>query len=262
MAVLQFKFDESYDNQIMSVGGWIGDEMEWKRLESRWQKRIDHENSRSRSDQQITRFHATEINGKHGEYKNWDHDMTIQFCKKLIGLLSKRKIGALAVACDMNAIQEVFPNGDPDDIKRRTYTLCFKTLMLEISDVLRNYFPGDTVLLVHDSGNWNSETLAAYDRILGEDELQIRDLFEDLKPKTSNECVGLQAADLFAYETFKGVKQKTNNPEAAMRRGARAMVNKQIPMRATWINLASAQALYKLMEESGKYPDLESKGVF
>jgi hypothetical protein len=33
VAVLQFKFDESYDQRFMSVAGFIADELEWKKLE-------------------------------------------------------------------------------------------------------------------------------------------------------------------------------------------------------------------------------------
>jgi len=44
VAVLQFKFDESYDHQIMAVGGWIATELEWKRLEGSWQRYVDAEN--------------------------------------------------------------------------------------------------------------------------------------------------------------------------------------------------------------------------
>src|SRR5450631_926624 len=96
MAVLQFKFDESYDNRVMSVGGWIGDELEWKRLESTWQRRIDFENSHNRDDQQITRFHASHMNCKDGEFENWDKDMCRKFSKKLIHLLSKRRMGCIS----------------------------------------------------------------------------------------------------------------------------------------------------------------------
>lgn len=266
MAVLQFKFDESYDSQIMTVGGWIADELEWKRLESTWQKRIDFENSHVRSDQRITRFHATEMNCKGGQYKNWDKAMCLQFSKKLIHMLSKRKMGALAVACDMNAIREVFPKGDETELKRRTYTLCFKALMVDLAHVMQSYFPGDIVVLIHDR-NWSAETLAAYnlmieeanktpDRVWGK-----RELFGGLFVKTGQEAIGLQAADMIAYETFKGVKAKTNSPEVAMRGAVKEMMNKEIPLQSRWINLAAAKALYQVMKESGIYPDLDSKGI-
>jgi hypothetical protein len=267
VAVLQFKFDESYDNQIMSVGGWIGNVQQWKRLESTWQRRVDFENAHSRDDQKITRYHATEMNCKGGEYKNWDKEMCLDFSKKLIHMLSKRRMAALAVACDMNAIREVFPKGEPSELKARTYTLCFKALMVDIAHVMLAYFPGDTVLLIHDHGNWDAEALRAYNLMIEEADREperiwgSRNLFEGLLAKTGRESVGLQAADMIAYETFKGVKARTNSPEAAMRGAVTEMMNREIPLQSRWINLPAAQALYQVMKESGQYPDLDSKGI-
>jgi len=72
MANLKFKFDESFDDKIMAVGGWIANDLEWSRLEGAWQRCIDSENERSDPNQQITRFHATEMNCQSGEFANWD----------------------------------------------------------------------------------------------------------------------------------------------------------------------------------------------
>ena len=105
-------------------------------------------------DQKITRFHATEMNCKSGEYKNWDKEMCLRFSKKLIDMLGKRKMGAIAVACDMDAIQTVFRKGDPETMKRRTYMLCMKAMMVSVGTVMQEIFPNDTVLLIHDHGNW------------------------------------------------------------------------------------------------------------
>jgi hypothetical protein len=232
MAVVQFQFDESYDSQIMCVGGVIGDEHEWKRLESRWQRRIDYENSHSCPDQQITRFHATEMNCKSGEYKNWDKPKCLNLSKRLIGLVAQRKMGAVAIACDLDALREVFPKGDEASLFRRTYVLCVKQLMVDIAHTMQDYFPGDSVLLIHDHGNWDEELLTGY-----------------------------KAADMIAYEVFKGVKAKTNSPDVAMRGPMQEMQNREIPMTARWINSRAAKALYHVMKESGKYPNLDDCGV-
>ena len=262
VAVLQFKFDESYDNQIMSVGGWIGNELEWKRLESRWQRRVDFENAHHADpDQQITRFHAAEMNCKSGEYANWDKGMCLQFSKKLIHMLSQRRMGAIAMACDMNAIREVFPKGDKASLIRRTYVLCIKQLMVDLAHAMESYFPGDHVLLVHDHGNWDEQALRGYNLMIDDPAWKYKALFEGLLPKTGKQSVGLQAVDMIAYEVFKGVKAKTNNPDVAMRGAMQEMVNKQIPMEARWVNLKAAQALYQTMKESGKYPELDNGGV-
>jgi Protein of unknown function (DUF3800) len=261
VAVLNFKFDESYNDNIMCVGGWIANELEWKRLETRWQKRIDFENSHSGPDQQITRYHASHLNAFDHEFKNWDKVRSLQFSKKLIHMLSMRKMGAIAMACDMDAIREVFPKGDEADMKRRTYVLCIKQLMVDIAHAMEDYFPGDTVVLVHDHGDWDEQALKGYNLMIDDPAWKYRSLFEGLMPKTGKDSVGLQAADMIAYEVFRGVKDKTKNPDVAMRGAIQEMLSKQIPMSARWINLDAAKALYSTMKESGKYPTLDEQGV-
>jgi hypothetical protein len=191
VAVLQFKFDESYDGRVMSVGGWIADEQDWKKLESTWQRRIDLENRHNRPDQQITRYHATHMNGRHEEFANWDGEMVLLLTKKLIGLLDKRKMGGIAMSCDMEAIQSVFPGGDVQGKKRRAYVLCMKQMMVEIAVIMEDIFPSDTVLLIHDHGTWDSEALEGYNLMIDDPDWPRRKLFEGLVSKTGKESVGL-----------------------------------------------------------------------
>jgi len=263
VAVLQFKFDESFDNQIMVVGGWIATELEWKRLEGSWQRRIDHENSRSDPNQQITRFHATEMNCKAGEFKHWDRRRCIQLSRKLINMLARRKMGAIATGCEMDAIRQVWPKGDEKSIKRRTYVLCMKQMMVDIAHTVEEYFPGDTVLLVHDHGSWDDAVQEGYNLMIDEPDWVRCKLFEGLVSKTGKDpsAVGLQAADMFAYEVFKGIKAKNLSPDSEMRPVMKEFTNQRVPMCARWINLPAAQALYRIMKDSGKYPDLDSQGV-
>jgi hypothetical protein len=85
---LIFKIDESYDNEksIMLVGGWIMEEKQWVGLEKDWQNCIDETNQANRPDQQISGFHATELNGFKDEFKNWDKPMSEAFTGKLVHL--------------------------------------------------------------------------------------------------------------------------------------------------------------------------------
>lgn len=260
MAVLQFKFDESYDRQIMSVGGWIANEHEWKRLETRWQRRIDFENARNRPDQQINRFHGTEMNCRAGEFKNWDKEMCLQFSKKLIKQIGNRKMGAISIGCNMDSIRTVFPGSDAEGMARRTYLLCMKQMMVEIAHIMEETFPGDSVLLIHDHGNWDEAVLQAYNLMMDEPDWRGRGLFDGLLAKSGKEAVGLQAADMIAYETFKGIKAKTISNDAEMRGAMRALAAKA-PIRSRWIDLGAAQALYRIMKESAKYPNLDTMGV-
>jgi hypothetical protein len=126
---------------------------------------------------------------------------------------------------------------------------------------MQDYLPGDSVLLIHDHGNWDEELLTGYKLMIDEPGWAPRSIFEGLLPKTGKAAVGLQAADMIAYEVFKGVKAKTNSPDVAMRGAMQEMQNREIPMTARWINSPAAKALYRVMKESRKYPNLDDCGV-
>src|ERR1039458_1906107 len=73
MAVLTFKFDESYKSKrTLIVGGWIADEKQWKRVESRWQKAIAFENKTLPPEHQIKRYHAAVMNAGDPPFDGWD----------------------------------------------------------------------------------------------------------------------------------------------------------------------------------------------
>jgi hypothetical protein len=263
VAVLQFKFDESFDRQIMVVGGWIASELEWKRLEGSWQRYIDAENEVSEAEQKITRFHATEMNCKGGEFKHWDHRRCVRFSRKLIKLLARRQMGAIATGCNMEVIQEIWPKGEDRTLKRRTYVLCMKQMMVDIAHLMEDIFPGDRVLLIHDHGNWDDAAVEGYNLIVDDRDWNRGHVFEGIVSKTGKDpvAIGLQAADMIAYEVFKGIKAKTVSKDAEMRAVMKEFINRDVPMRARWIDRKAAEALYAVMKASGKYPDLDNRGV-
>ena len=251
VAVLQFKFDESYNDRFMCVGGFIGDESEWNKLEKLWQKRVDFENGHNRADQQITRFHASHMNAHDHEFKNWDGDMCKKFSQKLIGLIGKRSIGAIAIAADIDALKTVFPSEDGSARQDSSYGLCIKQMMVEIGAIMREYFPGDQVLLIHDHGDWDVEALAAYNKMVDDPNWVSRELFVSITPLTGSQSVGLQAADLIAYEMFRRVKDRELKNSEDMRKAMKEMEKRRVPIIAKYMNFDAVKALRKIMEESG-----------
>jgi ethanolamine utilization microcompartment shell protein EutS len=255
VAVLQFKFDESFNERFMCVGGFIGAESEWKKLEKLWQKRVDFENAHNQADQQITRFHASHINAHDHEFKNWDKEMCKKFGQKLIGLIGKRSIGAIAIAADIDALKSVFPSEDDSVRKDSTYALCIRQMMVEIGHIMREYFPGDQVLLIHDHGDWDIQALAAYNRMVDDPKWISRELFVSIAPMTGAESVGLQAADLIAYEMFRRVKDKELKNSDDMRAAMKEMKKRGVPVAARYMDINGVKALRRIMEESGLHDD-------
>jgi hypothetical protein len=256
MAVLQFKFDESYNERFMSVAGFIADELEWKKLEHKWQKRIDFENSINRPDQRITRFHAANLNAKTYDFEFWDASMSAEFSSRLIRLLGERRMGAVGISADMDAVISVFPSQDTKSLKN-LYTLCIKQMMVEIGHILREYFPGDQVLLIHDHGNWDTAAQEAYNLMVDDDRWEPRKLFAGISALTWQQSVGLQAADMIAYEVFREVKAGGIHTDHERRPAIRAFEKQRIPVSAQFMNLETIQALHDVMEASGNHLGLK-----
>jgi hypothetical protein len=259
VAVLQFKFDESYDDRFMSIGGWLAHESEWKRLESSWKNCIDRLNFNNRPDQQITRFHATYMNRYEKEFLNWTPEMSAQFANKLTGFIGKRNLIYVSIGADMHAMRKVFPKSDPKS-QDNAYTVCIKIAMVEIGHIMRRFYPNDQVHIVHDKGNWDLQALAAYNLMADDLEWNNRELFVGITSMTGSQSVGLQAADLIAFESYKALFKKLVHNSDEMRKAMQALYFKGTRGVHKYLDLKGIEVLKKTMYESGKYPKLDEGG--
>jgi hypothetical protein len=235
----------------MVVAGWIAEQKEWRRLEAQWSRCIERQNAKSRPDQKITRYHAAPMNGYDDEFKNWDEDMSKDFSANLIRILKRRQIALVGVGCDMEALKDVFPIG-PDDRRENAYGLCVKQVMVSLGHIMRAHFPNDQVMLVHDHGDWDMQALTAYNLMVEDKSWPSRHFFHSLTSLTSKESIGLQAADLIAYETFKRVYNRlvknSNELRWALRQFAEVM-----PSDIRLLGRPAINALRERMKESVKH---------
>jgi hypothetical protein len=172
--------------------------------------------------------------------------MSVAFSKKLIGFIAKRQMGAVCIACDMDALKEVFPEGKSNR-QDSTYALCIKQMMIEIAHIVNQYFPGDQVLLLHDHGSWDKQALHAYNQMVDDPAWAARKMFVGLLPRTWQQSVGLQAADLAAYETYRRAKAKEISNDEGMRGALQEMLRKKIPISSKYMSLKAVEALREIM---------------
>jgi hypothetical protein len=142
VAILAYKFDESYETRCFSVGGWIAEEAQWTRLEQQWRKRIDLQNRNAAPNQQITRYHAQPMNGGYEEFAHWTSGMKHRFGGKLLDIILRRKMGLICCGLDMDAQEPVFPQSDSEiDNRVRAYIICIRVLMAEIGYLMQDHSP-------------------------------------------------------------------------------------------------------------------------
>jgi hypothetical protein len=191
---LIFKFDESYDNakSVMLVGGWLMEESQWKQLESDWDACINAINKAHRADQRITRFHATEVNGFKGEFKNWDKPMSETLTAKLVAILKERPSMFVVAATNMQDMVKVFPETAATALES-ALGLCVKQVMISLGQVVRKNFARDKLAMVLESGNMDDQANAAFKFMVSDKKFKARKLFNSLSFVVGKPA-GMQAA--------------------------------------------------------------------
>ena len=203
--VLAFKFDESHKNsRSFVVAGWMGEERHWKRVEKRWQKAIAFENKTLPGERKISRYHASHMNANDCEFKGWENESyrKLRFTKKLLKIVGVSQLSAVAIGLDLDAFLKIFPDRDPPDFGI-PYVICIRQLMYEIAFAMQEWPEDCRVALVHDHGDWDKLALEGYNQLVDDPEWEHRHRFVSITPLTWKDDVGLQAADLIAYELMR-----------------------------------------------------------
>jgi hypothetical protein len=228
MAVLTYKFDESYkEARTLMVAGWLTDDRQWKRTESRWQKAIAYENRTPPQGRKISRYHAAKMNANDGEYRGWENESyrKLRMTRKFLKIVSNVNMCAIACGIDLKAAREVFP----DETLSDAYVLCMKEVMVEIACAVEDSGEDHRVVLIHDHGNWDRDALEGYNSLVDDPSWLRRYRFVSITPLTWRDDVGLQSADLIAYELLRSLDDRLWT-QRDMRLALKALLgmNKQI----------------------------------
>jgi hypothetical protein len=227
--------DESYNEHVFCVGGFLAPEPLWKSLEDQWVARLQYENEKSAVGgyPRITRYHATDcanLKGEFQETRGWDINRQVKLTKRLCEIIGDEAPAGLVVGGrteDMKA----FLNGAPDCPKQSLYDLCFRMTMLLIVSVMRERFPGTRVGIVIDRGK-NFESVARHGfEFMSEDDTvpYLRECFTGLDVEDSVTCTRLQAADFMAYEAMRQL-EFLRRGRHDMRKSLRALIGTEIPL--------------------------------
>jgi len=216
LAIYRFFCDESYDsdpnaaNTITAatagphipasyvVAGFFAEEAVWAEIEQRWSE----ENRRAG----VTRYHATYVNSRTGEFEGWGKDQQDAYSKNLLKILRDQNKKLYAIACGLLArdYEEVI-SAEGREKFGAPYVVCFKTVIGMIAQELeiRNFEPDDKFAVVFDHGDHDVETVDAFLRMKYHPDYRFGHRLASCTPGDWKEYIQLQAADLIAYETFK-----------------------------------------------------------
>jgi hypothetical protein len=200
MAMYYFFCDESYDSQSVPpktfvVGGFFAQDKVWEEIQKRW----DEANKRV----QVSRYHASHVNAYDHEFTGWSKEKGLAYSKELLEILSDQQKKLQAVICAVfGADYERVIDEDGRKKLGNHYVLCFKTCVAIIAKEMRSFAPEDQFSVILDRGDWQNEAQKAFYDLKRETDWEFSFRLKECSvggPAT----LGLQPADLIAYETFR-----------------------------------------------------------
>lgn len=252
MVVFTYKFDESYKAaRSLIVGGWIGDDAQWKYVQERWREAIAFENQTLPPGLKISRYHASEMNARDHEFEGWESERMKRFTTALLEIVGTSGLVAVTCGIDLAAFLSLFPHRDPPDYGV-AYGMCMKELMRQIAKAMDDWEPEYRVALIHDHGDWDNLAHDAFYQMIDEPNWAHRERFVSLTPLSSYHDVGLQAADLIAYESMRWMDEHLLTGREDLRAPLRELLKKTEGAFGIYFNRAYLENFRRLLIDEGK----------
>jgi hypothetical protein len=211
--MFRFYCDESYDSNemnelnIITISGFFSNETAWKDIENAW-KEINNRYG-------ISCFHATDLNGARKEFDGWNKLKRDCYSGELLNSLKEKKKKMVAYNCGMqaNKYREIINENGRNKLGEPWFA-CFKTCIAMIAKHMET-LPHDYrfIVFVEKGSGFDKQAKEFFKKLASNQSFRYRHRLEDCVSASPEEYVGLQVADLMAYEYFKRIKNKDNDSE-------------------------------------------------
>jgi hypothetical protein len=232
--IVEFSFfcDESYDPpktkrlkgspplepKCYVVGGFIGDQRTWEKVEGRW----DRKNKRVG----VPRYHAAHLNAATWEFDGWGKTRRLRYSKGMLRILKdqKKKLHGISCGLYVDDYRRII-SADGQRKMGHPYLVCFKECIATIAQHMEygGFAPEDTFSVVLDQNEHQIEAVDFFYK-LKKSNFPYRHRLETCTPGLATKYIGLQAADFVAYETFR-LMQSIRNEIAQIRHALNVMFN-------------------------------------
>jgi hypothetical protein len=218
---------------------------EWAKILRSWRGIICHYG--------VTRFHATDCSNGHGEFEGWSKFRRTSLFKKTIDILSTHtNARAYSVGIVLDDYNQVVDKASKvDELFGGPRSLVFQLL---IQDVAKDRHGPVAIVMDRPDKGWGQL------KVLFEKTKQLGrpwcDNLHSLTPGNASRFLGIQAADLLAYEKYRHLNQRTNKePKREARQSLRRLVvEKSLFGKGLYFERS---ALVRLIEECKKSGNIE-----
>lgn len=258
--------DESYNAKelkLFTLSCLMATGKDWAEMERAWKLQLTVKNKQLKREGRplISRYHATDCNGRHKEFAGWTRDERDDFVLKLFHIFKRIPLNATAYDIDLDDLVEVFPEWGGDKLEAGYYALT-KFVMFTIGADFDKWGNGHAhmrgkpvkVTLIHDrtaNGKYDPTILKSFNEQIADPDSECAKYFTTIAPMAWGDCIPLQPADLVAFEIFKDLQGQAKARER--RRSFSALID----METFGIHTKSfTKEVLVLMRE-----DLEKRGV-
>jgi hypothetical protein len=210
--------DESYgeDKNVFAWSCLIATGSHWFKVERQWKLHLRAKNKELKQAGRplISRYHASDCSGRHGEFKGWTRDERDAFVLGLFGILKRIPFHTIAFNTQLDELCEVFPEWANDRLDAAYGLLTTFNLYLigQEFEVFAQHGRPPKITLFHDrtasDGKYDPTILRSFNRQITKPDFPYRDYFTTIAPMQWQQCIALQPADLVAFECFKQAQAK------------------------------------------------------
>jgi len=209
--------DESYDNakKLFALSCVLGESKTWLEMERKWKLHLSAKNKQLKKAGRplISRYHATDCNGRYREFKGWTEAERNEFVLSLFRILKRTPLHTIAYDIDLDNLCDVFPEALGDRLEL-AYHLLIDFLIYTIGEDFHQLGSSRhlKIKLFHDrtaDGRYDSVISNSFAQAVSKPGFAYAPYFTTIEPVTWKECIALQPADLVAFEMFREAQQKT-----------------------------------------------------
>lgn len=215
--MFRFYCDESFDGNpklpnTITLSGFLSDDVSWVEVEQKWTA-INRRYG-------VPGFHATALNHGKEEFHGWSKTRRVQYSAELLAVINQQGKRLVAYNCGMRAdAYRRIINADGQRKLGSPWFACFKSCVAMIAKHMETLPANDTFSVVVEKGSgFDSKAKVFFARLAGNPMFPYNFRLGTFTSARPEQAVGLQLADMMAYEYFRQLHKRPANMRIPLER--------------------------------------------
>lgn len=205
------------DSKIFALAGYYGDTQEWGIFSRQWKVALD------RAGLNDNPFHMADFESCHGIFEGWSSSRKVALIEDLVGVIDRRELRGVGAAIVMEDYKEVVAGASEFlENKWAPYVVC-QQLCYQI--ILKH--TNADIIFIHDRQDEYDYPARSWFLDYKDGHPEVADRMKGITFSSKSDFRPLQAADILAYETAKGLHNVLYDPNRPHRRSMLALARRR-----------------------------------